>query len=87
MNDGFDRLASGVVVLRVEYPGANRGGLIGQLVEVVRGEDLISSMYRCIKLPTSLKLLIAENTPSLTLDNTDELFCLCKQQVCEKKLH
>ncbi len=39
LNDGFDRLASGVVVLRVEYPGANRGGLIAQFVEVVRGED------------------------------------------------
>ncbi len=39
MNDGFERLASGVVVLRVEYPGVDGGGLIGQFVEVVRGDD------------------------------------------------
>ena len=39
LNDGFECLVSGVVVLRVEYPSANRGGLIAQLVEVVRGED------------------------------------------------
>ena len=39
MNDGFDDFVAGVIVLRVEYPGANRGGLIGQRVEVVRGDD------------------------------------------------
>ena len=39
LNDGFDGLASGVVVLGVEYPGADGGGLIGQLVEVIRGDD------------------------------------------------
>ena len=32
-------MASGVVVLRVEYPGADWGRLIGQRVEVVRGDD------------------------------------------------
>ncbi len=39
LNDGFKHLASGVVVLRVEYPGANRGRLIGQFVEVLGGDD------------------------------------------------
>ncbi len=39
LNDGFNGLVAGVVVLRMEYPGANWGGLISQLVEVVRGDD------------------------------------------------
>ncbi len=39
LNDGFDGVASGVVVLWVKHPSAYRGGLIGQLVEVVRGDD------------------------------------------------
>ncbi len=39
LNDGFNGLVAGVVVLRVEYPGANWGGLIGQLVEVIGGDD------------------------------------------------
>jgi len=39
LNDGFECLASGVVVLRVEYPSADGGRLISQRVEVVRGED------------------------------------------------
>ncbi len=39
LNDGFERMASGVVVLWMKYPSANRHRLIGQLVEVVRGDD------------------------------------------------
>ncbi len=39
LNDSFNGLVAGVVVWRVEYPGADWGGLIGQLVEVVRGDD------------------------------------------------
>ncbi len=39
LNDGFKGLASDVVVLRVKYPGADWGRLIGQPVEVVRGDD------------------------------------------------
>ncbi len=39
LNDGFNGLASGVVVLWVKHPSTDGGGLIGQLVEVVRGDD------------------------------------------------
>ena len=39
LNDGFNSLVTGIVVRRVEYPGADWGRLIGQLVEVVRGDD------------------------------------------------
>jgi len=39
LNDGFDGLASGVVVLRVKYPGVDGGRLIGQLVEEIGGDD------------------------------------------------
>ncbi len=39
LNDVLNRAASGVVVLRVKYPSADAGGLIGQLVAVVRGDD------------------------------------------------
>ena len=39
LNDGFDRFASDVVVLRVKYPGAHWGGLISQLVEAIGGDD------------------------------------------------
>ncbi len=39
LNDGFDRVASGVVILWMKYPSTDGCGLIGQLVEVVRGDD------------------------------------------------
>ncbi len=39
LNDGFNSLASGVVVVWMKYPSADGGGLIGQLVEVVRRDD------------------------------------------------
>ncbi len=39
LNDDFDGLVAGIVVLRVEYPGADGGRLISQRVEVVRGDD------------------------------------------------
>ncbi len=39
LNNGFNSLVAGIVVWRVEYPGADWGRLIGQLVEVVRGDD------------------------------------------------
>jgi len=42
LNDGFKGLASGVVVLRVEYPGAEWGRLIGQRVEAIGGDDGLS---------------------------------------------
>jgi len=32
LNDGFNGLVAGIVVWRVEYPGADWGRLIGQLV-------------------------------------------------------
>ncbi len=35
MNDGREGVARGVVILRVKHPSADRGGLIGQQVEVV----------------------------------------------------
>ena len=39
MNDGFQGLASDVVVLRVKYPDADRGRLISQGVEAIGGND------------------------------------------------
>jgi hypothetical protein len=39
LNDGFKGLASDVVVLRVEYPGADWGRLISQRVEDFGGDN------------------------------------------------
>ncbi len=39
LNDAFNGIASGVVVLWVKHPSADGGGLIGQLVEVLRGDN------------------------------------------------
>ena len=39
LNDGFNDLVAGIVVLRVEYPGADGGRLISQRVEAIGGDD------------------------------------------------
>ncbi len=39
LNDVCNSVAAGVVVVWVKYPGADGGGLIGEEVEVVRGDD------------------------------------------------
>jgi hypothetical protein len=39
LNDAFNNVAAGVVILWMKHPSADGGGLISQLVEVVRGED------------------------------------------------
>ncbi len=52
LNDGFDGVASGVVVLRVEYPGANRGRLIGQRVEAIGRDD--DFLYRLFGLESEV---------------------------------
>lgn len=39
LNDAFKGMASGVVVLWVKYPSANRCRLIGQLVKMIGGDD------------------------------------------------
>ncbi len=39
LNDGFNGLVAGIVVLRMEYPGADGGRLISQRVEAIGRDD------------------------------------------------
>ena len=39
LNDGFNGLVAGIVVLPMEYPGADGGRLISQRVEAIGGDD------------------------------------------------